>query len=165
MAGTRRIAAAAVTWVSIAAAALGCDGGRIYQHRLAVIDSGSRDDPDTGLWGVHVTTPDAAAVGDEIPIHIRTYGDGCLVRSPPRAGGTSVDVDGLRARLEPWDVFDLGPRSLDGIWGCSDALLYWTRIVRVRFDEPGVGTIVVRGISRATTPERIIEVERTVFVR
>ncbi len=165
MTGTRRIAAAARTWIIISVMSLGCDGGRIYQHRVAVIDSGSRDDPETGLWGVRVTTPDTAAVGEEIPVRIRTYGDGCLVRDQPRAGGTSVDVDGLMARLQPWDVFDLGPRSLDGIWGCSDALLYWSRIVRVRFDEPGSATIIVRGISRATNPERITEVERTVLVR
>lgn len=158
MTGGSRAIAVVAACLAIAAASLGCGDGRRYETRLAVIDTGVPED-------LHVTVPDTVRAGEPVDVHIRTYGGGCLVRDPGRRGRTSVHAEGPRIRLEPFDVFDLGPSSLQGGWSCTDVLSYWTRTVPVRFDEPGNAVVVVRGLSWSTTPAATIEVERTVVVR
>lgn len=151
------------TWLAIplliaVTALAGCDGGRRYQDRMAVIEVSA--DASYGIdLGVHVTLPDTVEAGRAAHVSIRSYEGGCLVRDQRRGGRTFVSVRGRTAVLVPFDRLDLGPRSLAGSsWSCTDQLLWWTRVVPVVFDEPGSATIRVRGISRDVYPEKVIEV-------
>ncbi|WP_419950516.1 hypothetical protein [Candidatus Palauibacter sp.] len=154
----------AIPLMMAATALAGCDAGRRYRDQLAVIEVSA--DGSLGIdAGVQVTPPDTVEAGRAAHVRIRTYGGGCLVRNQERGGRTFVDVRGRTAVLVPFDRFDLGPRSLSGsTWSCTDQLLWWTRVVRVVFDEPGSAEIRVRGISRDVYPERIIEVTRPLEV-
>lgn len=104
-----------------------------------------------------VFVPDTVRVGQPFSVAITTYHI-CRLEE----GRTAVDVDGLHATVIPYNRF-LGPSP-----SCADFLAIRQRDVDVQFDERGLGTVTVIGLSAIRYPGEqadTIRVRRRVVVR
>lgn len=97
-----------------------------------------------------IVAPSAVAIGQTFDVTVSTFGNSCV-----SAAGADVSIDGLTARITPYDIV----RDDEG---CLDYSKPFPRTVQVRFDHPGAGVIRVHGRSH-TKPEGVT-VDHTVLV-
>src|SRR5947208_477356 len=105
-----------------------------------------------------IILPDTVRRGSEFTVTVWTFGGGCIRELAPSA----VSVHGLYARVTLYHV-----RRQGAI--CLGDLIEFRQTVPLRFDESGVATIAVRGVSNGldfgdTKPQWVV-VERHVVVR
>lgn len=96
-----------------------------------------------------VEAPSQSVVGEEFNVTVVTYADsGC-----EEAGPTTVNIEGLRATVLPFD-------RRNGSRFCSDHAQVLEHQAKVRFEQAGLAEIVVRGLSaeRGDTIEVVREV-------
>ena len=104
---------------------------------------------------VVVEVPDAVMRGADFEVTIRTYGGGCIAQ-----GDTEVTVLASAAEVRPFDIFVTGTPH-DSV--CTDDLRLYLHRARMRFAQPGVATVRMRG--RDAPGGEVIVVERQVTVR
>ncbi|WP_420462465.1 hypothetical protein [Candidatus Palauibacter sp.] len=103
-----------------------------------------------------VFVPDTVRMHQQFPVVIRTY-HGCRLEE----GRSAVETDGLRATIIPYKSFLPSPN-------CPDFLAVPRRYVYMQFDERGLGTVTVIGLSTIRYPGEqadTILVMRRVVVR
>ncbi|MDH5759540.1 MAG: hypothetical protein OEZ65_08115 [Gemmatimonadota bacterium] len=86
---------------------------------------------------VKVDVPDSAVASVAFQVAVTTYGGGCV-----RQGDTEVAIQGLQARVTPWDI-----ETVEKDWPCPDMLRFFVHVTSVRFDAPGDATVVFRGLA------------------
>lgn len=97
-----------------------------------------------------IVAPSAVAIGQTFDVTVSTFGNTCV----KSAAGADVSIDGLTARITPYDIV----RDDET---CLDIGLVFPRTVQVRFDHPGAATIRVHGRGFSN---RDITVDHTVLV-
>jgi hypothetical protein len=97
-----------------------------------------------------INAPSAVTAGQSFNVTVSTFGNSCV-----SAAGADVAIDGLTARITPYDFV----RDDEG---CLDIGLYFPRTVQLRFDQPGTATIRVRG--RSYHKPEGVTVEHTLIV-
>lgn len=104
---------------------------------------------------VQVQVPAVAQRGQAFEVRVTTYGGGCVHK-----GRTDVRVDGLSARITPydWEVVQLPQGS-----ACTMELRLLQHTASVRFDQAGTGRVQIHGRSKPSG--EAITVERTVQVQ
>ena len=102
-----------------------------------------------------IEVPSVVSRGVDFEVAVRTFGGGCIAQ-----GDTEVSIVGRTAEVRPFDVFvtQLPPNG-----ACTDDLRYYLHRATLRFTEPGMAIVRVRG--RAQPGNDIVVVERVVLVK
>lgn len=130
--------------------------GRCAASLLALLlATGCNSATDTGTWATEpaiidpamssvqlIELPDSAYAGQPVTAVVHTIGlDGCF-----SAARTDVTVDGLTARIRPYD------RSYRGTGACQDILRVLAHETTLTFQQAGTATVIVHGRSMAGEP-------------
>lgn len=102
-----------------------------------------------------VEIPSHVTSGVDFDISVRTFGGGCIAQ-----GDTEISISGRSAEVRPYDVF---VTRLPANMACTDDLRFYLHRARLRFAEPGLATVRIRG--RERPGDRVVVVEQTVVVR
>jgi len=97
--------------------------------------------------------PSTVMHGEDFTVSVTTYGGGCISK-----GDTDVDRDGLTPVITPYDIDSSRPDTY-----CTLILKYITHEAVLRFDTPGVATLIIRGQQKPS--REIFSVQRTVIVQ
>ncbi len=98
-----------------------------------------------------ISAPSTVTAGQAFDVTVTTYGNSCV-----SAAGADVEIDGITARITPYDF-----RRTDQT--CLDYSAPYPRTVQLRFDLSGEGIIRVSGRSHQSS--QLVTVQRSVFVR
>ncbi|HEX9940329.1 MAG TPA: hypothetical protein VGB15_24560 [Longimicrobium sp.] len=104
-----------------------------------------------------VTVPDTVARGEPFQVRVVAFAGGCR----QERAGTEVSRAGQRAVITPYHYLRRSPV-------CTDDLVFFPHDVTLRFDEPGVAVVQVRGAANRLDFERETQwilIERRVVVR
>jgi hypothetical protein len=98
-----------------------------------------------------IVLPDTVARGVAFSMVFRTFGNACVEK-----GGEEVFVDGRTVVVIPFDLYRRGPEV------CDDIGRSFEHVVHLRFDEAGIGLVVLNGKERWNMP---VTFQRAVVVR
>jgi hypothetical protein len=133
----------------IASCDLSVDPNRGWLEILGMIDIEA---------GGNITVPDTVIAGAAFEVGFDTNGNSCV-----RGGGTKVVTQtAFRAVVEPRDYVPSPPPQ-----SCDDIYNIFQHRVTVRFDQPGLATVAIRGLRSwsLTSPLDTVTIEHTVLVR
>ena len=107
--------------------------------------------------GQAITLPQEVLAGTSFDVEFNTGGGdrGCYRPTKPRVLQTAS-----RAEVEPRVFINAN----EGVV-CDDIYITYTHRATLRFDQPGVATVVVKGIREDVSPPDTLLFERTVLIR
>ena len=95
-----------------------------------------------------ITVPDTVPARRDFVLTVRTFGaDGCW-----SGDGTDVAVHDLSATVTPWDVNENRRGT-----GCTQMVVEITHTATLRFEQPGVAAVEVRGRDGTATRSIVVE--------